>query len=138
MKKVLFIDRDGTILIEPPTDFQIDSLDKFQFLPGAISNLARIARELDYELVLVSNQDGLGTTQLSRGNILAGAPEYHARHSAGRRSAVRRASTSTAAFPTKTCPPASPASACSRPVPRRQIATTTWPTLTSSATGSPT
>ncbi|SMB99800.1 imidazoleglycerol-phosphate dehydratase [Hymenobacter roseosalivarius DSM 11622] len=62
MKKILFIDRDGTILIEPPTDFQIDSLEKFQFLPGSISNLARIARELDYELVLVSNQDGLGTS----------------------------------------------------------------------------
>ncbi|MBO0358536.1 bifunctional histidinol-phosphatase/imidazoleglycerol-phosphate dehydratase HisB [Hymenobacter sp. BT186] len=63
MKKVLFIDRDGTILIEPPTDFQVDALtpDKFQFVPGAITGLARIARELDYELVLVSNQDGLGT-----------------------------------------------------------------------------
>jgi imidazoleglycerol-phosphate dehydratase/histidinol-phosphatase len=63
MKKVLFIDRDGTILVEPPTDFQVDSLsrEKFQFVPGAITGLARIARELDYELVLVSNQDGLGT-----------------------------------------------------------------------------
>ena len=64
MKKVLFIDRDGTILIEPPTDFQIDSRrpEKFQFVPGAITGLARIARELDFELVLVSNQDGLGTS----------------------------------------------------------------------------
>lgn len=63
MKKVLFIDRDGTILIEPPTDFQIDALtpEKFQFVPGAITGLARIAHELDFELVLVSNQDGLGT-----------------------------------------------------------------------------
>ncbi|HEX8350158.1 MAG TPA: bifunctional histidinol-phosphatase/imidazoleglycerol-phosphate dehydratase HisB [Hymenobacter sp.] len=63
MKKVLFIDRDGTILIEPQPSQQIDALtpDKFQFLPGAICNLARIAAELDYELVLVSNQDGLGT-----------------------------------------------------------------------------
>lgn len=63
MKKVLFIDRDGTILVEPPTDFQVDSLsrEKFQFVPGAITGLARIARELDFELVLVSNQDGLGT-----------------------------------------------------------------------------
>jgi len=63
MKKVLFIDRDGTILLEPPTDFQVDALtpEKFQFVPGAITGLARIARELDYELVLVSNQDGLGT-----------------------------------------------------------------------------
>ncbi|MGY2132654.1 bifunctional histidinol-phosphatase/imidazoleglycerol-phosphate dehydratase HisB [Hymenobacter sp. HD11105] len=64
MKKVLFIDRDGTILIEPQPSQQIDALtpDKFQFLPGTISNLARIVRELDYELVLVSNQDGLGTS----------------------------------------------------------------------------
>ena len=64
MKKALFIDRDGTILVEPQPSQQIDGLtpDKFQFLPGAISNLARIAAELpDYELVLVTNQDGLGT-----------------------------------------------------------------------------
>ncbi|WP_318640641.1 bifunctional histidinol-phosphatase/imidazoleglycerol-phosphate dehydratase HisB [Flavobacterium ardleyense] len=59
-KKVLFIDRDGTIIIEPE-DFQIDSFEKLEFLPNAISNLARIAKELDYELVMVSNQDGLGT-----------------------------------------------------------------------------
>lgn len=59
-QKVLFIDRDGTILIEPE-DKQIDSLDKFQFLPGSITALAKIARELDYLLVMVSNQDGLGT-----------------------------------------------------------------------------
>ena len=64
MKKVLFIDRDGTILIEPQPSQQIDDLtpEKFQFLPGAISALARIAHELpEYELVLVTNQDGLGT-----------------------------------------------------------------------------
>ena len=64
MKKALFIDRDGTILVEPQPSQQIDGLtpDKFQFLPGAISNLACIARELpEYELVLVTNQDGLGT-----------------------------------------------------------------------------
>ncbi|KAA9339851.1 bifunctional histidinol-phosphatase/imidazoleglycerol-phosphate dehydratase HisB [Hymenobacter busanensis] len=61
MKKVLFIDRDGTILVEPQPSQQVDSLDKFAFVPGAISALARIARELDYELVLVTNQDGLGT-----------------------------------------------------------------------------
>ena len=59
-KKVLFIDRDGTIIIEPE-DFQIDNFEKLEFLPNAISNLARIAKELDYELVMVSNQDGLGT-----------------------------------------------------------------------------
>lgn len=61
MKKVLFIDRDGTIIIEPPTDYQVDSLEKLFFLPGAISNLRKIAEELDFELVMVTNQDGLGT-----------------------------------------------------------------------------
>ncbi|GGB91789.1 bifunctional histidinol-phosphatase/imidazoleglycerol-phosphate dehydratase HisB [Dyadobacter sediminis] len=61
MKKVLFIDRDGTIIVEPPTDFQVDSLEKLEFLPKAISSLRRIAEETDYELVMVTNQDGLGT-----------------------------------------------------------------------------
>lgn len=60
MKKVLFIDRDGTIIAEPP-DEQVDSFDKLSFLPGAISNLSRIIKETDYELVMVTNQDGLGT-----------------------------------------------------------------------------
>ncbi len=61
MKKVLFIDRDGTIIKEPPTDFQVDSLEKLEFVPRAISNLRKIAEETDYELVMVTNQDGLGT-----------------------------------------------------------------------------
>ncbi|MBK9283815.1 MAG: bifunctional histidinol-phosphatase/imidazoleglycerol-phosphate dehydratase HisB [Sphingobacteriaceae bacterium] len=61
-KKVLFIDRDGTLIVEPKSDFQIDSLEKLEFIPGAITSLANIARELDYELVMVSNQDGLGTS----------------------------------------------------------------------------
>jgi imidazoleglycerol-phosphate dehydratase/histidinol-phosphatase len=60
MKKVLFIDRDSTILQEPE-DFQVDSIEKFRFIPGAISGLAMIAREADFELVMVTNQDGLGT-----------------------------------------------------------------------------
>lgn len=59
-KKVLFVDRDGTIIKEPE-DFQIDSFEKLEFLPNAISNLGKIAREMEYEFVMVSNQDGLGT-----------------------------------------------------------------------------
>jgi len=61
MKKVLFIDRDGTIIVEPPVSFQIDSLEKLEFLPQVITSLRRISDELDFELVMVSNQDGLGT-----------------------------------------------------------------------------
>ncbi len=60
MKKVLFIDRDGTIVIEP-ADFQLDSLDKLEFYPKVFQYLAKIANELDYELAMVTNQDGLGT-----------------------------------------------------------------------------
>ena len=60
MKKVLFIDRDGTIIFEP-LDEQVDNIEELRFLPGAISSLARISEETDYELVMVTNQDGLGT-----------------------------------------------------------------------------
>lgn len=60
MKKALFIDRDGTIICEPP-DEQIDSFEKLVFYPGAIRALATLRELTDYELVMVSNQDGLGT-----------------------------------------------------------------------------
>ncbi len=60
MRKILFIDRDGT-LIREPADEQIDSFEKLEFIPGMITWLGRIARELSYELVMVTNQDGLGT-----------------------------------------------------------------------------
>lgn len=59
-KKVLFIDRDGTIIREP-VDYQVDSIEKLEFYPKSIQYLARIAAELDYQLVMVTNQDGLGT-----------------------------------------------------------------------------
>lgn len=61
MKKVLFIDRDGTLIIEPPTDYQVDSLEKLEFFPGVFRYLSLIAETLDYQLVMVTNQDGLGT-----------------------------------------------------------------------------
>lgn len=61
-KRVLFIDRDGTIIVEPEQDKQVDSLEKLEFLPGAITNLAKIVRDTDFVLVMVTNQDGLGTS----------------------------------------------------------------------------
>ena len=61
MKRALFVDRDGTIIVEPPVDYQVDSLEKLEFVPGVISALKSIA-ELDFELVMATNQDGLGTS----------------------------------------------------------------------------
>lgn len=60
MQKVLFIDRDGTIILEPE-DYQVDKLEKLEFYPEALFYLSKIAKELDYELIMVTNQDGLGT-----------------------------------------------------------------------------
>ena len=61
-KKLLIIDRDGTIIEEPPVDFQVDSLEKLQFVPGAITSLSSLARlDDEYLFVLATNQDGLGT-----------------------------------------------------------------------------
>jgi len=61
MKKILFIDRDGTIILEPKSDYQVDHIDKFRFYPQALYYLRKISQEMDYELVMVTNQDGLGT-----------------------------------------------------------------------------
>lgn len=60
-RKILFIDRDGTIIKEAPPTYQIDSFEKLEFYPGMFTWLSRIAREFDYELVMPTNQDGLGT-----------------------------------------------------------------------------
>jgi len=61
MKRILFIDRDGTLINEAPPTYQLDSFDKLTFYPGMFEYMGRIAKELDYELVMVTNQDGLGT-----------------------------------------------------------------------------
>ncbi|MBC8033274.1 MAG: histidinol-phosphatase, partial [Chitinophagaceae bacterium] len=61
MKRILFIDRDGTLINEAPPTYQLDSFDKLTFYPRMFEYMGKIARELDYELVMITNQDGLGT-----------------------------------------------------------------------------
>ena len=61
-KKVLFIDRDGTLVIEPPVDYQLDSLEKLEFYPKVFRNLGFVRSKLDFEFVMVTNLDGLGTS----------------------------------------------------------------------------
>jgi len=60
-KRVLFIDRDGTLVLEPPVDFQLDSLDKLEYYPHVFRNLNFIRTKLDFKFVMVTNQDGMGT-----------------------------------------------------------------------------
>lgn len=62
MKRALFIDRDGTLVMEPPVDYQLDSLEKLDYYPGIFRNLYFIRKQLDFEFVMVTNQDGLGTS----------------------------------------------------------------------------
>lgn len=69
MKKALFIDRDGTLIVEPPITFQVDTLEQMEFLPGVFRALFRIKQLSDFELVMVSNQDGLGTPSYPEENF---------------------------------------------------------------------
>ena len=81
MKKLLIIDRDGTIVMEPPVDFQLDSFEKLEYYSGVFSSLSKIAYELDYDLIMVTNQDGLGTDSFPEGRPVAAAfsvPEFRA------------------------------------------------------------
>jgi len=60
-QKILFIDRDGTLILEPQDNYQVDKIEKLEFFPGVFQWLGRIVKELDFQLVMVTNQDGLGT-----------------------------------------------------------------------------
>ena len=68
-KRALFIDRDGTLIVEPPVTEQVDNLDQLEFLSGVIRNLYFIKKNLDFELVIVTNQDGLGTAAYPQENF---------------------------------------------------------------------
>lgn len=68
-RKVLFIDRDGTIIIEPPVTYQVDNVEQIEFLPAVIRNLYFIRKKLDFEWALVTNQDGLGTDVYPQANF---------------------------------------------------------------------
>ena len=68
-KKALFIDRDGTLIKEPPVTLQVDTLEQLEFMPGVLRNLYRIKRDMEYELVMVTNQDGLGTATYPQENF---------------------------------------------------------------------
>jgi len=65
-KRVIFLDRDGTLIVEPPVDYQVDTLEKLEFIPGVFRNLFKLRAFTEFELVLVSNQDGLGTAAYPR------------------------------------------------------------------------
>lgn len=68
-KRALFIDRDGTLIVEPPVTEQVNNLEELEFLPGVIRNLYFIRKNLDFEFVIVTNQDGLGTEAYPQENF---------------------------------------------------------------------
>ncbi|MCQ2350352.1 MAG: bifunctional histidinol-phosphatase/imidazoleglycerol-phosphate dehydratase HisB [Paludibacteraceae bacterium] len=69
MKRALFIDRDGTLIVEPPVTEQVNNLEELEFIPGVIRNLYFLRQNTDFELVIVSNQDGLGTSAYPQENF---------------------------------------------------------------------